>query len=56
MLTKKGCAYLLYENVREVSVSFETKGGVNVCSFYELLLKKLDYNFISIMIFFIVFV
>ena len=30
MLTKKGCACLLYESLREVSVSFETRWDVSV--------------------------
>jgi len=30
VLTKKGCACLFYENLREVSVSFETRGGISV--------------------------
>jgi len=30
MLTNKGCVCLLYESLREVSVNFETRGGVSV--------------------------
>jgi hypothetical protein len=30
VLRKKGCACLLYESLMEVSVNFETRGGVSV--------------------------